>query len=81
MSFSELVTVSVVVVFLAVALVVLIMLAIRNELVYRIALRRIYWSDSKESLMAFQNGPSHTKMMFDFRKWTATDFYPEMKQQ
>lgn len=76
----ELVTVFVTI-FLTAALVLVILFAIRNELVYRIAIRRIYWSPDKEALLAFENGPSHAEMMLDLRKWTTTDFYPEMKQQ
>lgn len=51
----------------------------RNDLVYQVRAKAIdiIW-DSKLDESVFDDGPTYDAMMWDFRKWTFKQFYPEL---
>lgn len=52
----------------------------RNELVYRVRQTAIQVIDENDLSYKILNDPSYNEMVFQFKKWTFKQFYPELVQ-
>lgn len=62
---------------------VVIVLAVRNELIYRIRVKAIDFIYAQENWLELRSRldrPSYGAMIFDLTRWSYTAFYPDFRQ-